>query len=251
MRHFAAQPRPMLVHSRAQRGNPAKPAFHDHDAKLRKPLEHAFEYQAGQHRLHGLCDRVMLFHVIGRPATAGGRMTVGAADMNRDRQIVAHRRLKDRPVAAPARDGSSVRGRTRICVKFGSPPRASISAHRSLRCLPARQGPRPAAAARSSPSAPPAMCSSPCVSAAPKSRFRWLPGFQRSGISIPTSTPLGSRCCFLISSRLEPGRAAFFGIGIDPRRIRRHARMRQRFGKGVAQMTAIDRKMLDPSFFAR
>ena len=43
------------------------------------------------------------------------------------------------------------------------------------------------------------------VSATPKSRLRWLPGFQRSGISMPRATPLGSRCWLRISARLEPG----------------------------------------------
>ena len=42
------------------------------------------------------------------------------------------------------------------------------------------------------------------------------------------------------------GRTTLFGIGIDARRIRRHPRMGQRFGKGVAQMATIDRQMLDP-----
>ena len=41
-------------------------------------------------------------------------------------------------------------------------------------------------------------------------------------------------------------RPALLRIGIDAGRIRRHARMGQRLGKGVAQMAAIDRQMLDP-----
>src|SRR5580692_2998729 len=41
----------------------------------------------------------MLFHIIGRPAAAGGRMTIGASDMNRNRQVVADGGLKDRPIA--------------------------------------------------------------------------------------------------------------------------------------------------------
>ncbi len=186
----------------------------------------------------------MFFHVVGWPSAAGRRMAVGATDMNRYRQIVPNRRLIDRPVAtASERLVGSRQDQDLRKVRVASPridllhggfgvflrdkdrgPQSRLLFHPAFH-LPRVHRPRERRAEVKIPLAA---------------------RIQRSGISIPTSNPVWIEMLYPHQFETGPGRAAFIGIGIDPRRVRRHSRMRQRLGKGVTQMTAIDRKMVDP-----
>ena len=213
-----------------------------------KPLEHTFEDQARQTACMACATDVMLLHVIGRPAAAGGWMAVGATDMDRDRQVVAHGGLEDRPVAAPSErlvgpwQNQDLREIRIACprIDFGDGgnrvflrnqyrgPQARLLLHPALD-LPGvhRPGQRHAEVEIS-------------LAAGIPAQRNQHPDFDavRIEMLLPHQVQARTR------------RPALLRIGIDPRRVRRHARMRQRLGKRVAQVAAIDRKMLDPLPFA-
>ena len=246
MRRLHPQPLPVLVHPPAQRRRPGEAALDQRHLELREALEHALEHEARQRVLHAGGRRVMLLHVIGRPARAGrGVAAAEALHVQRDRLVGALRRLEDRPVAAvaervarPRRD-DDLRER-RIA---GARRRSRCTAKAASSCgttMPARS--------RGSGLTKVSSCHSlmACDSAAANSRLRSSMPPLESCISMPTSTPLASRCCRRIRSRSEPGGPSS-GKASTRRPDARHARPGELAGQALPQVLAEGRHVLAPA----
>src|SRR5258708_190195 len=102
MRNFATKTIKMLAHPPHRRGDPAEPAFDEHDFEPREMLEHALDHEARELGRHRMRIRLVLLGVIRRPAAAGWRMTAITADMNAERQAEFLRAGVDRPITVTA-----------------------------------------------------------------------------------------------------------------------------------------------------
>ena len=126
---------PLLVQPPGERRQPAEAALDHHDLQLREALEHAFQDQAGHHRLAGGRMAGHLLDVVGRPAGSRDGIAAIAEDMDADRQAVPRRGLVDRPVAAAAEAARWSGSGSAPARSAGSPARRSISSRASWRVI--------------------------------------------------------------------------------------------------------------------
>ena len=171
-----------------------------------KRSEHARENEAHHGGLH-VCGRgVVLLHVVGRPARAGRGVTAAEAlDVQGDRQIAARGRFIDRPIAGMAE--RVARSRRHDHLHEGAIGGAAFDLGGGEGGVLLRYDESPA---RSRGSLRTHVFELPVIDGARQRRgeveIALLHPALESCISMPCSTPLGSRCCARISSRSDPGR---------------------------------------------
>ena len=89
VRNLLAEALPLRVQAPAERRHPGEAALDQHDAQVGEALEHTLHHQARYQGLHGLHVGVVLLHVVGGPAAAGGGMPALAADVDGDGRLAA------------------------------------------------------------------------------------------------------------------------------------------------------------------
>ena len=180
---------PMLVHAPAERRHPGEAALDQHDLQAGEALEHAFEHQADDGRLHVAAHRVVFLHVVGRPARAGrGVAAAVALHMQADRPACALGRRIDRPVAPMAE--RIARARRQQDLHEGRIAGALLDLlHGEGRVLLRHHDAGAQPRLRSAPRRASASRSPHARARAAKSRLRSSMPARLSGISMPISTP--------------------------------------------------------------